>query len=112
MRYQFYREHKYVSSALNDLERMIAKTDFRDAQELILVRQAFQSLSEMLRGHAQYENERLHALLKKSIQRFMNTSKKIMLIRMSSFFKSRKSLTAYPEHLQKMKKYRWDIRSI
>jgi len=28
MRYQFYREHKYVSSALNDLERLIARTDF------------------------------------------------------------------------------------
>lgn len=41
MRYQFYREHKYVSSALNDLERMIAKTDFRKAQEVVSVNEAF-----------------------------------------------------------------------
>lgn len=65
MRYQFYREHKYVSSALNTLERLIAKTDFRNPQEVKTVSQEFQSLTEMLKGHAQYENERLHALLKK-----------------------------------------------
>lgn len=65
MRYQFYREHKYVSSALNTLERLIAKTDFRNLQEVITVGQEFQSLTEMLKGHAQYENDRLHALLKK-----------------------------------------------
>lgn len=65
MRHQFYREHKYVSSALNTLERLIAKTDFRNLQEVITVEQEFQSLTEMLKGHAQYENDRLHALLKK-----------------------------------------------
>ncbi len=64
MRYQLYREHKYVSSALNDLERLIAKTDFRNPQEIILVEQTFQSLTDMLNGHAQYENDRLHTLLK------------------------------------------------
>jgi hemerythrin-like domain-containing protein len=64
MRYQFYREHKYVSAALNDLERLIAKTDFRSLQEVKSVDQAFQLLAEMLKGHAQYENERLHTLLK------------------------------------------------
>jgi len=30
MRYQFYREHKYVSAALNDVERQkLLRTDFR-----------------------------------------------------------------------------------
>lgn len=65
MRYQFYREHKYVSAALNDLERLIAKTDFLNRQEVALIDESFQSLKEMLQGHAHYENERLHALLKK-----------------------------------------------
>lgn len=65
MRYQFYREHKYVSASLNDLERLIAKTDFRNPQEVDLVDQSFQSLKEMLQNHAQYENDRLHALLKR-----------------------------------------------
>lgn len=64
MRYQFYREHKYVSAALNDLERLIARTDFCDAAALEDVKRDFDSLSDMLKGHAQYENERLHVLLK------------------------------------------------
>ena len=64
MRYQFYREHKYVSSALNDLERLIARTDFCDPDEVGDVEQLFEALAGMLQGHAEYENERLHALLK------------------------------------------------
>ncbi len=64
MRYQFYREHKYVSSALNDLERLIARTDFCNLNSVKEVEQAFESLSNMLQGHAHYENERLHMLLK------------------------------------------------
>ncbi|MBS3904403.1 MAG: hemerythrin domain-containing protein [Simkania sp.] len=64
MRYQFYREHKYVSAALNDLERLIARTDFCDLSALEGVKRAFESLAEMLKGHAQYENDRLHVLLK------------------------------------------------
>lgn len=64
MRYQFYREHKYVSAALNDLERLIAKTDFRKKEEVASVRQAFQALKGMLEAHAAYENEKLHTLLK------------------------------------------------
>lgn len=65
MRYQFYREHKYVSAAVNDLERLIAKTDFRDAKEVQAVLDSFSALSSMLKGHAAYENERLHVLLKR-----------------------------------------------
>lgn len=30
MRVKLYREHKYVSFALSELERLIAKTDFTD----------------------------------------------------------------------------------
>jgi iron-sulfur cluster repair protein YtfE (RIC family) len=64
MRYQFYREHKYVSSALNDLERLIARTDFCDPDSVGDVEQLFDALAGMLEGHAEYENERLHTLLK------------------------------------------------
>lgn len=64
MRYQFYREHKYVSATLNDLERLIARTDFSDLDSVREVENAFESLAGMLKGHAQYENERLHTLLK------------------------------------------------
>jgi hemerythrin-like domain-containing protein len=64
MRYQFYREHKYVSSSLNDLERLIAKTDFCDRIAVEQVKKAFVELIGMLKGHAEYENGRLHALLR------------------------------------------------
>jgi hypothetical protein len=64
MRYQFYREHKYVSAALNDLERLIARTDFCDAAAVATVKQTFEDLAGMLKGHADYENSRLHILLK------------------------------------------------
>ncbi|MCE5317724.1 MAG: hemerythrin domain-containing protein [Parachlamydia sp.] len=65
MRYQFYREHKYVCSALNDVERLIAKTDFSDDAETDKVRMELKTLMEMLEGHAEYEDNRLHTLLKK-----------------------------------------------
>lgn len=64
MRYQFYREHKYVSAALNNVERLIAKTDFRNLQEIDSVNKTFHELKKMLQDHAHYENERLHVLLK------------------------------------------------
>jgi len=65
MRYKFYREHKYVSAAINDVERLIAKTDFRVRSEVEKAKQAFDVLVHMLKGHAQYENETLHELLRK-----------------------------------------------
>lgn len=64
-RYKFYREHKYVSFVLNDLERLVAKTDFRSSIEVERVEQSFNSLVEMLRDHAQYEDSKLHTLLQK-----------------------------------------------
>jgi len=65
MRYKFYREHKYVSAAVNDVERLIAKIDFRKQDEVAKVKQAFDALIHMLKGHAHYENETLHELLRK-----------------------------------------------
>lgn len=64
MRYQFYREHKYVSAALNDLERLIARTDFCNSTAVEEVKNALSELTGLLEGHAEYENERLHLLLK------------------------------------------------
>jgi hemerythrin-like domain-containing protein len=63
-RYRFYREHKYVSFALNDLERLIAKTDFRASSQVEKIEQELSSIVEMLRGHAHYEDSKLHALLR------------------------------------------------
>jgi hypothetical protein len=65
MRYKFYREHKYVSFALNELERRIAKTDFRVFEEIEKIKGEFEAVVEMLKGHAYYENSCLHVLLRK-----------------------------------------------
>lgn len=65
MRVKFYREHKYVSAALNDLERLIAKTDFRENAEVEQARKEWEDISEMLQGHAKYEEEKLHSLLER-----------------------------------------------
>lgn len=54
-----------MSAALNDVERLISKTDFRNAQEVMRVNEAYLELREMLKGHAFYENDRLHGLLKR-----------------------------------------------
>lgn len=64
MRYQFYREHKYVSAALNDLERLIARTDFCNVSAVEEIKNSLFELTGLLQGHAEYENERLHFLLK------------------------------------------------
>jgi hemerythrin-like domain-containing protein len=64
MRYRFYREHKYVSSALNDLERIIAQADFTQNDVIAQVKTQFEKLAAMLTEHARYENERVHQLLR------------------------------------------------
>lgn len=63
MRYQLYREHKYVSAALNDVERMIAKTDFRQKEEAEEACKQFEEVALMLKHHAQYEDDEIHSLL-------------------------------------------------
>jgi chaperonin cofactor prefoldin len=64
MRYKFYREHKYVSFRFDELERLIAKTDFRRDEELNKIKQAFEELIGLLAAHAHYEDTALHVLLK------------------------------------------------
>lgn len=64
IRYKFYREHKYLSFVLNDLERLIAKTNFQISQEVEKVTEQFKAAVELLKGHAEYEDNCLHVLLK------------------------------------------------
>lgn len=63
MRAKIYREHKYVSFALNELERLIAKTDFTSDTALKNVQDEWQSVKEMLKGHAHHEEQNIHPLL-------------------------------------------------
>lgn len=63
MRVKFYREHKYVSAALNTLERLLAKTDFRCSAEVAHAKREWREMASLLQEHARYEEERLHPLL-------------------------------------------------
>ena len=65
MRVKLYREHKYVSFALNDLERLIAKTDFMDDAAIDHIQSEWLLIKEMLEGHAYHEEHNFHTLLEK-----------------------------------------------
>jgi hypothetical protein len=65
MRYRFYREHKYVSFELSELERLIAKTDFKDDAQVSKVEEQLILLENMLKGHAAWEDGSIHELLRK-----------------------------------------------
>lgn len=65
MRVKLYREHKYVSFAVSELERLIAKTDFTDDAAIAHIQNEWQHLKEMLEGHAHHEECNFHALLEK-----------------------------------------------
>ena len=65
MRVKLYREHKYVSFALSELERLIAKTDFTDDAAIAHVESEWIRVKEMLEGHAYHEEHNFHALLEK-----------------------------------------------
>ena len=65
MRVKLYREHKYVSFALSELERLIAKTDFTDNKAIAHIKSEWQRVKEMLEGHAYHEEHNFHALLER-----------------------------------------------
>ncbi len=65
MRVKLYREHKYVSFALSELERCIAKTDFTDDEAVTQLEKHWLCVKEMLEGHALHEEHNFHALLEK-----------------------------------------------
>lgn len=65
MRAKLYREHKYVSFALSELERLIAKTDFADDTAIAHVQSEWEQVKEMLEGHAYHEEHHIHPLLEK-----------------------------------------------
>jgi len=63
MRVKLYREHKYVSFALSELERLIAKTDFTDDTELTFIQSKWEQIKELQEGHALHEEQNFHTLL-------------------------------------------------
>jgi hemerythrin-like domain-containing protein len=65
LRVKLYREHKYVSFALSELERLIAKTDFTQDSALEQIQDEWQLVKNMLKEHARHEEQNFHALLEK-----------------------------------------------
>jgi hypothetical protein len=65
MRVKLYREHKYVSFALSELERLIAKTDFTNDAAIDSFQSEWQGIQELLDGHAYHEEYNFHTLLEK-----------------------------------------------
>ncbi len=63
MRYRFYREHKYLTALLFELERRIAKTDFRVNEQLSVIQAQLQTFAELLQSHAEHEEQAIHSLL-------------------------------------------------
>ncbi|MBI2792824.1 MAG: hypothetical protein HYX61_12780 [Gammaproteobacteria bacterium] len=64
MRYRFYREHKYLIFLLFELERLIAKTDFRVNDQILKIKEKLSSFAALLKGHGIHEENALHVLLK------------------------------------------------
>ncbi len=64
MRYKFYREHKYLSYKLFTLEGLVAKTDFKNIEAVKNVKSELSSLKAVMNGHAAYEDNTLHELLR------------------------------------------------
>jgi hemerythrin-like domain-containing protein len=62
-RYRFYREHKFLTFLLFELERMIAKSDFRNQSEINQIKESLLSLGAIMAGHAAFENRAIHTLL-------------------------------------------------
>jgi hypothetical protein len=65
MRVRPYREHKYVSFAVSELERHIAKADFTDDASIEKIQNEWKQIREMLEGHAFHEEQNIHTLLEK-----------------------------------------------
>jgi len=63
--YRLYREHKYVFYIFSEVLKLAAQTNFTDLDQVRTLEQEVQNLKLLLEGHAKYEEERIHALLKK-----------------------------------------------
>ncbi|HEV2524096.1 MAG TPA: hemerythrin domain-containing protein [Gammaproteobacteria bacterium] len=72
-RYRLYREHKFVSIQVSDLERFIAKVDFTDFKQIAEVKNKLGGIIELMENHAKHEEERIHPLLKKKSSELIKT---------------------------------------
>lgn len=62
---RLYREHKYITFVMNELDNKIGKADFRDAEQTKKIMDDLSSVVNLLFFHAKHEDEKIHVLLKK-----------------------------------------------
>lgn len=62
-RFRIYREHKYLVFCFNNLLQHLAQSDFHDRNTVQDLKQALQELRDLLQGHADNEELRIHSLL-------------------------------------------------
>ncbi|STX44178.1 Uncharacterized conserved protein [Legionella donaldsonii] len=62
---RLYREHKYITLVMNELDNKIGKTDFRDLQQVQDIASDLNNLVNLLGFHAKHEDEKIHGLFKK-----------------------------------------------
>nr|QCC21372.1 hypothetical protein [Candidatus Endohaliclona renieramycinifaciens]QCC21388.1 hypothetical protein [Candidatus Endohaliclona renieramycinifaciens]QCC21404.1 hypothetical protein [Candidatus Endohaliclona renieramycinifaciens]QCC21420.1 hypothetical protein [Candidatus Endohaliclona renieramycinifaciens] len=71
-RYRLYREHKFVSVQVSNLERFIAKVDFTDLKKVDKVKSKLDGVIELVESHAKHEDEYIHPLLKKKVPQLID----------------------------------------
>lgn len=69
MRYRFYRIHKYVCFELSEFERAAARTDFLDPKACLALKEKLTTLIQLLKHHGEYEDARIHDLLRQKNSR-------------------------------------------
>ncbi|MFI4937957.1 MAG: hypothetical protein ACHQJ6_05545 [Candidatus Berkiellales bacterium] len=63
-RYRFYREHKFVSFKLFELEKLIAKSNFKLNKDIEIIKQSLLQLADLMNNHAAFEDKAIHTLLR------------------------------------------------
>ncbi len=62
-RHRFYREHKLIIALVNDVTRLIAKTNFCKDDQIQILKKQLTSLTSLLKAHAEHEENAFHVLL-------------------------------------------------
>lgn len=64
LRYRFYRAHKYITYELYQFDMRLGKVDFTSDADIDRIKSDFEAIINLLEGHAAYEDEAIHDLLR------------------------------------------------
>lgn len=71
-RYRLYREHKYIFYVFSELLQLASTLDFSNGQSLGKLQIELKKLDGLLQSHAEYEESRIHLLLKNKNSTLLN----------------------------------------